>query len=82
MSESDAPKTGAANETEKRIIVSFTSYPARIGMLEPMLQSIFGQTRKADEFILWLASEQFPNAEKELPANLLKHMEEGRLTVR
>ena len=67
---------------EKKLIVSVTSYPKRIGTVALALESIYAQTRPADEVVLWLAEEQFPEKEAQLPENLTTLMEEGKLTVR
>ena len=65
---------------ECRLIVSLTSYPSRISFVPEVLKTIFGQTRKADEVILWLAEEQFP--ERALPKELVRFEKEGKLTIR
>lgn len=60
--------------TEKRtpqLIVSLTSYPARIQTVHKVISTILQQTLKADRVVLWLAEEQFPNRELDLPQNLL-----------
>ena len=44
-----------------------------------MLDSIYAQTRKADKVIMWLAEEQFPHGEDDLPDDLRKLLEEGNL---
>ena len=66
----------------RRIIVSMTSYPKRIGAVAKALESIYAQTRKADEIILWLAEDQFPDKLADLPEELRKLVSENRLTVR
>lgn len=66
----------------KRLIVSVTSYPRRIGVTGKALQSIYAQTKKPDEVILWLAEEQFPAKESELPDDLVRMVRENRLTIR
>ena len=53
------------------IIVSLTSYPARIQTVNQTIESILNQSMKADKVVLWLALEQFPNKEKDLPKQLL-----------
>lgn len=53
---------------EKKVIVSLTSYPARIGYVYIAIKSLMLQTYKPDRIILWLAEEQFPA--KKLPENL------------
>jgi len=66
----------------KRLIVSFTTYPARVHLVPQVLESIEKQTRKADEVVLWLAREQFPGKEGDLPESVRKLLEEKRLTLR
>lgn len=66
----------------RRLIVSLTSYPKRIGTLGPVLDTIYAQTRQPDEVVLWLAEEQFPGREADLPEDLRQLMAENRLTVR
>ena len=46
---------------DKKIIVSLTSYPARINFVPYVIASLLRQTMKPDKIILWLADEQFPN---------------------
>lgn len=70
------------DSTTRRLIVSLTSYPARIGTLSMVLETIYAQTRQADEIVLWLAQEQFPEKEAQLPVELRVLIGEGRLTVR
>lgn len=43
-----------------KLIISLTSYPARIGTIHKTIESIFCQTMKPDEVVLWLCREQFP----------------------
>ncbi|NDV78860.1 glycosyltransferase [Dysgonomonas sp. 511] len=57
---------------DKQLIVSLTSYPARINNIHHTINTLLCQSIKPDQVILWLASEQFPNKEKDLPDNLLK----------
>ena len=54
-----------------RIIVSLTSYPARISAVSAAINSLLCQTMPADMIVLWLAREQFPNLEQDLPSDLL-----------
>ena len=65
---------------EPDIIISLTSYPARIGTVNQAIESLLNQTLKADKVILWLAPEQFPNKEKDLPQQLLDLRDKG-LTI-
>ena len=64
----------------KNIIISLTSYPARIGTVNQTIESLLNQTTKADKVILWLAPEQFPNKEADLPQQLLDLRSHG-LTI-
>lgn len=62
---------------QPKLIVSLTSFPARINTVHQVIESLINQTKKADKIILWLAPEQFPNGEKDLPENLLRLKERG-----
>lgn len=62
------------------IIISLTSYPARISTVNQTIESLLSQSMKADKVILWLAPEQFPNKETDLPRQLLDLRERG-LTI-
>lgn len=62
------------------IVVSLTSYPARINTVHLVIKSILNQSLLADKVILWLAPEQFPNKEKDLPQALLDLVPQG-LTI-
>ena len=59
----------------KRIIVSLTSYPARIDAVSMTIASLLNQTVKPDKIILWLGKEKFPN--KMLPPIFKKLREIG-----
>ena len=73
---------GLSNEKRKpRIIVSVTSFPDRISTLHINLTSLLNQTVKPDLLILWLAKEQFPNLEKDLPKDILSLKDFG-LTIK
>lgn len=63
------------------IIISLTSFPARIDTVWITIQTLLNQTVKPKKVILWLAEEQFINKEKGLPQKLLKQKEYG-LTIR
>ncbi len=60
---------------EEKVIVSLTSYPARIGYVHLAIKSLMLQTYKPDRIILWLAEEQFPD--KVLPKELTALEEHG-----
>ena len=66
--------------SEKRnpqVIVSLTSYPARMPFVHVALNTLLTQTFKPDRVILWLAEEQFPNIENDIPEEVLKLKDYG-----
>ena len=62
------------------IIISLTSYPARISTVHLVIESLLAQSYKANKIILWLSPEQFPNKEVDLPKQLLNLTSKG-LTI-
>ncbi len=64
------------------VTVSFTSFPARIQFAADVVRSVLAQTKQADSIQLWLAEEQFPEKEKDVPDELLQLKEEGKLELR
>ena len=64
----------------RNIVVSLTSYPERINTVHLTVASLLSQSMRANKVVLWLAPEQFPNGEKDLPADLLNLKARG-LTV-
>jgi hypothetical protein len=77
---STADKKNCLNTTdrEKRIIVSLTSYPERIGLVSKAIITILNQkTVKPDSVELWLAKEQFPAGSSDLPEDLTKLIDCG-----
>ena len=65
----------------KRIIVSFTSFPKRINNLMPTLKSIFKQTIKPDKIVLWLAETEFKNREEDLPIYLKNLLRKNKFNI-
>lgn len=63
-----------------RVIISLTSYPARINTIYLTITTLLNQTVQPGKVMLWLAEEQFPKGEKDLPSKLLKLKEKG-LTI-
>jgi hypothetical protein len=59
------------------IIISLTSYPARIETVVKTIRTLLNQTKKPKKILLWLALEQFPNRESELPCELQSMVGEG-----
>lgn len=51
----------ASEYVGKEVIISLTSFPARIRKLPIILETLFRQTVSADRIVLWLANSQFEN---------------------
>lgn len=66
----------------RKVIVSLTTFPKRIGTLSKVLDTIYVQTRPADRIVLWLAENQFPNKEQDVPGDLMQLVADGRLEIR
>ena len=60
------------NPRTPKIILSLTTFPDRINSVSKTIKTLLNQTLKPDKVILWLASEQFPKKEQELPKDLLE----------
>lgn len=58
-----------------QVIVSLTTFPARIDTVYKTISTLMHQTVKADRIILWLASMQFPD--KNLPQTLINLQQYG-----
>jgi hypothetical protein len=61
---------------DRRIIVSLTTFPARINKLWLVIETLLRQTCKPDRIILWLSTEQFSSLDQ-LPHSLLVLQERG-----
>ena len=59
-----------------RVVVSFTSFPARINKVWMVVETILRQTVKPDMITLWLSIKQFPSLNS-LPDSLLELQERG-----
>lgn len=57
---------------ERELVVSLTSFPARIHVVVYTLRSLLKQSLKPDHLILWLADSEFPGKERDLPVDLLE----------
>lgn len=62
---------------DKSIIVSLTSYPARIQGVHETIITLLNQTVKPDKIILWLSEDEFVDKEENLPSELLALREYG-----
>ena len=68
-----------ADGRSRKLVCSLTSFPARIDEIWISIETIFRQTYKADEIILWLSKNQFVG--QALPQSILNCQEKG-LTIR
>lgn len=59
------------NKRDIKLIVSLTSFPERLYDIHFCIYSILNQTLKPDEIVLWLATNQFPNGEHDIPQDVL-----------
>lgn len=66
---------------DNNVIVSLTSFPERMYELHYTLYSLLSQSIKPKKVILWLAEEQFPNREKDVPTKVLELQKNG-LTIK
>ena len=62
---------------DMKLIVSLTSFPERMYDLHFTLYSLLNQDLKPDEVILWLAKDQFPNGEADIPKDVLNLKKNG-----
>lgn len=51
----------------KQVIISLTSFPARMHILHKCLYSLMHQSYKPNKIVLWLSEEQFPERDKNIP---------------
>ena len=63
------------------VVVTLTSYPARIKTVSQGIQTLLSQSVKPDRVVLWLAKPQFPGGRKDLPEDLLA-LEKRGLSIR
>ena len=62
---------------KRKVIVSLTSFPERIKYIHRTIESILDQSEIPDRVMLWLAEEEFPNRESDLPRDLLLLKNDG-----
>lgn len=71
-------KIGIEKHTNgEQILISLTSFPARINDVKYTIYSLLNQTYRPDKLILWLGAEQFPKRENELPKDLVRLKQNG-----
>ena len=59
------------NKRNPELIVSLTSFPERMYDIHYCLFSLLNQKLKPDRVVLWLAKEEFPNREYDIPKTVL-----------
>jgi hypothetical protein len=57
---------------EKKIVISLTSYPARINEVACTIYSLLNQSMKPDKVILYLGEDRFLHKEDDLPQDLVR----------
>ena len=70
-----------ADKRSPKLIVSLTSFPERMYEIHYTIYSLLNQTIKPDEVVLWLAKEQFPGGETDIPQIVLDLQKNG-LTIK
>ena len=66
-----------------KIVVSMTSWVKRIHCVKQFIETFLNtQIDKPDIFYLWLAEEEFPNKEKDLPKDLLACINQYNITLK
>lgn len=63
--------TNPSARYEHELVVSLTSFPARIHLVHYAIHSLLKQSLKPTRIVLWLADSQFPGKENALPLALL-----------
>ncbi len=66
----DAPGVSGEN-VPGGIVVSLTSYPARMYDIHYAIHSLLSQTEKPERVVLWLGEDRFPGGEKSVPGPVL-----------
>lgn len=69
-------QTLLSSEKDESVIVSLTTFPARISRIWIVIECMLRQTVKPNRIILWLSKDQFPS-EEFLPKRLLNLKESG-----
>lgn len=68
---------GIGNQIEHNLVVSLTSFSQRIDSAYLVIETLFNQTLRADRIVLWLAEEEFPRREADLPLALVSQCTRG-----
>ncbi|MCL1939127.1 MAG: hypothetical protein FWG04_00500 [Desulfovibrionaceae bacterium] len=68
---------GVEPDSERNIVVSLTSYPARMPEAHYTLFSLLKQSLKPNKILFWLGEEAFPNREHDIPEKILALQKNG-----
>ena len=69
------------DDRKESFIISLTSFPERMYDIHYCLYSLLNQEFKPDKLVLWLAEEEFPNKEEDIPKEVLNLKKNG-LTIK
>ncbi len=69
-------------DPSSKMVVSLTSFPARINSLDMVLKSILLQTIRPCQIVVYLSVEEFPNQLLDLPLNLREFINDNSIKVR
>ena len=69
------------NDYKEKIIVTMTSWRKRLTNIPDVLDTVFKQTIKPDKIVINLSSEEFPDKEKEIPAEVLEYINKHNDTI-
>lgn len=56
------------------MIISLSSFPARLPYIAPCLKSLVAQKRAGDTILVWLGKEQFPHGEDDIPETIRPYL--------
>ncbi|MER7560528.1 glycosyltransferase [Nocardioides sp. NPDC126508] len=66
---------GRATAGTREVVVSLTSIPHRMLSIGQCIDSLLEQTRRPDKVLLWLSTENFPDREADVPAEVLERQD-------
>lgn len=73
--------SGKSMGGDRKIIVSFTTFPKRIDSIWKVIECMLRQTVRPDKVMLYLSREQFPKELDDLPQSLRKYKDNGLVDV-
>ncbi len=73
--------SGQTQIQNKRVIVSLTTFPARIDKLIGVVESLLTQIEIPDKILVVLTKEEFPEEKKELSSELIEFLESSKIDI-